>query len=362
MISNPFAAVRGVWRFKGNLDDEISGNDFESDSGVVDFGNISIFDFFLNKLTSRQGLKFSDGVSLSAGSDFDFTYSGSYQLLIMFWWYSPGLVGQTKHAITRKITPKIAPIIAKANSSITDGIETITAGEWVISEIGASSTTNAIQLSICGSGGNPTHTVISDEYTPGLHHIGIVMQLSSPTNDYYAITIDGKPGTYFNGPTTITPAAPSSIRINQIGHGYTAHKTTQTDAIIGDLSVIAYGINTASWPLRMMRFGVEYVTENSLVSSVPTFNAIAYSQPSTTSTNQILNYGESIILGRSNGDIVVGQRGIWDNDIDFSGQSSVGKLNTSEIDDCPIDGDFENKKTVCWTENGVRIQGATIRI
>lgn len=356
--------VRGIWTFVSTLEEEVSSSDFQIVSSGATYSNLSLFDFDQSKNVTQKGLQFVEGVTFDAGNGFDFTHSGTgiYQLLIVFWWYSTTALGQTQHAITKRLTPKVAPILAKATSSTASGIETITAGEWIISEIGYSETQNAIQFAMCEGGGAPTHIFTSEPYLPGLHCIGIVMRPVAAGSDLVNIVIDGKPGTWHFGPATLANGV-SDLTLNNVGFGYTAHQTTQT-GIIGDL-VITSSVysDVISHPLKYMRFGWQnIVTDES--DNLPTFNAIAYDQPSTVTTNQVFTIGENIVAARSDGELVSGARPIWDNVFSFNNPSSVSQLNTSTTDPCPASGEeFDaTKKTVCWTEDGLRVQGATVRI
>lgn len=364
MITNPNSSVEGVWRFNGTLEEEIAAQDFEIETTVPTYGNVTVFDFAQSKNVSRQGLKFVDGVSFNAGTNFNFKPS-TYQCLISFWWYSSSALGQVRHTITKRLASKIAPIIAKANSSISDGIETVSNGEWIISEVGVSSTQNAIQVAVCSSGTSPDYIFQSEPYLPGLHHVGFAYIPNGDGNDIVTLIIDGKPGVYHIGGSSITVAAPTSLRINDIGYGYTAHKTTQVGGVILDLVAIASSSvgDTPFKPLTAMRFGLEYIVESDKTGNIPTFNGFAFRQPSTVTTTNVFKSGENIIVSRSNGELLSGARPIWDTVMTFKNPQSVLKLNTGTIDDCPDDGTFdETKKTVCWTENGLRIQGATVRI
>lgn len=351
-----------MWRFNGSLEEELYGKDFEIGNTAPTYGNLDIFDFSQSKNVTRRGLEFVDGVTFSAGTDFDFSVD-EYEVVVSFWWYSPGAVGQTRHAITRRLVPKMAPIVAKANSSISDGVETISRGEWIISEIGVSSTRNAIQLAVCENGLGPTHVFESASYLPGLHHVAFIYRRNSYGKDFIILSIDGKPGTHEMGPATITPVGTSALRINDIGFGYTAHRSEQAGGIIADLVLLnTSNSESTSWPLTVMRFGLEYIADADKIGSIPSFNAFVFQQPSTITTKQIFKVGENIIAARSNGELLSGARPIWDTVLGFKTPQDVDKLITSETDDCPIGRPDETKKTVCWTENGLRVQGATIRI
>jgi len=350
--------VKGIWTFNSTLEEEVAGNDFQVATTGATYENLSIFDFGTSSYTNRKGLKILPNVSFYADT-IDHLSGGNYQFLTMFWWKSMAALGQTRHAITRKVVPKVSPIIAKAETTTADGYETVTLGEWIISEIGYSKTQNAIQLSLCSGGSTITHIYQSDPYYPGTHHVGIRLIYTSANNYLVQLIINGKPGVLHLGPSSMASTV-ANIYINSVGAGYTAHQTTQSGGVIADLSIQSNATeDTEAWPLKQMRFGLGHVTDADLMYNNPTFNAIAFRQPCTITTKQILKVGENIVVARSNGELLSGARPIWDTEFDYTDQSIVDRLVIGNIDSCPP-GD--GKRTVCWTEDGLRVEGTTIRI
>ncbi len=359
------STVKGIWSFDGSLTEDSAGKDFSIVTTSPTFANFETFNIFTSKFDIRSGLQFVDNVRFNNTNTFSLIgASGLYQLMISFWWTSPGAIGQTRHTITKQLVPKVAPILAKATSTTSGGFETITAGtgEWIISEIGYSKTQNAIQFALCEAGNDPDFIFESEPYTPGLHHVTLFMRAISGFDNYVQIAIDGKPGTNHLGPSTITPTA-AAISLNQVGFGYTAHKVTQTGGVIGDLVLKAQG-NNPEHALLTMRFGLDYATDSLLSSKSSSFHSISYARPSTVTTNQIFAEGGNITAARSNGELLKGSRPIWDNEFGFSTPSTVSRLNISQVSSCPASGgSFDpTTKTVCWTVDGLRIQGATVRI
>lgn len=235
--------VKGVWSFDGSLTEDSAGKDFSIVTTSPTFSNFETFNIFTSKFDIRSGLQFEEDIYFNNTNTFSLIGSGSsYQLMISFWWTSPVAIGQTRHVITQKLVPKVAPILAKATSTTTSGFESVTLnmGEWIISEIGYSKNKNAIQFALCENGNNPDFIFESEPYTPGLHHVSLFMRAISGSNNYVQITIDGKPGIHHLGPTTISVTA-APISLNLVGFGYTAHKVTQVGGIIGDLVLIAQG-------------------------------------------------------------------------------------------------------------------------
>lgn len=73
-------------------------------------------------------------------------------------------------------------------------------------------------------------------------------------------------------------------------------------------------------------------------------------QPSTITTNQITSNNGSIYLARSNGEILKGDRPIWDTEFNYQDSGSVSLLSSSD-----------KTKTV-WTPSGLQVTGTTVRI
>lgn len=356
MIQNPHNKIRGVWRFNNSLEDEISTNNFVTDQ-VPQFNSFSVFDFVLSKQISKRGLVIKNGTMLNAGSDFDFAADG-YASIVLFWWYSPAPLGQVKHTVTRQSTPALAPIVAKATPEIANGTETISSGEWVIMEIGASKTHNAIRLCLCENGESVTKVIDSTPYLPGLHHIAFLYWKNEV--NFVTIFIDGKPSNYVSRPSEMIVSHPTDLRINEVIYGHSAHRKIQDGAIISELVVANIGgDNVVSFPLKMMRFGLEFIVESDTLFNDPTFNGFVFEQSSTITTKQIIKSGEDVIVTRSDGSFLLGQRPIWDNNIDFNKNEDLLRLKSNVTDDCPPNQD---KRTMCLTSTGLHVRGVSIRV
>lgn len=349
------SSIQGLWTFDQTIEEESSSKDFSVITSNPSYDTFQIFDFFSSKLSSRYGLAFKEDISFESTGNISLVADGHYNGLIAFWWSSPIALGVTRHTITRKSTSYVSPIIAKATSSINDGFEQISSGEWIISEIGVSDTHNAIQFLLCSTNGNPTHRIVSESYLPGLHHVAITIEKASSGRKLLRLDIDGKPGAIHVGPTNMSGTS-DNILINSVGYGYTAHKALQT-GILGDL-VIKSGTTTGN-VISMIRFGWQTIAKSEYNGANWFFNAFSFSRPSTVSTNQIYVDGGNIYTARSDGELLKGCRPIWDIEYTYANPSSISFLNLTNVDDCPP---AENKRTVCWSENGLRIEATTIKI
>ncbi len=176
--------VRGVWTFNQTLMDEVQDRDFSASSlSDITYKQFQKFNLLSNTLETRFGLVFTSGQSFTASGDITIS-----DLTVAFWWFSPGHVEFTRHAVTRQLQTKIAPIVATTTTNTLDPV-TLVDASFVISEISVSKTQNAIQVELSGNGANPTHMAISDAYDPGLHHV-LVTYLSAES--MFRVDIDGK--------------------------------------------------------------------------------------------------------------------------------------------------------------------------
>lgn len=339
---------RGVWTFDETLEDASLSNDFVSSSGSPLYASFSSFNLFENHLQNRSGLSLENNKTFESELSLGFD-SGSYCFNIMFWWYSPRYLGKIKHVTSGLSTPVIAPIVAKANTAISDGIEASVAGEseFIISEIGHSDNLNAIRISLFGDNSNVTHEFESEPYDIGLRHINV--QYSSIGSKYEVrIDIDGKRGKSYVGPS-MSSSPVAKLRINDVISGYSAHKVHQYNGIIGDLVLSKQdGIS----PVSMIIFGWEYIAKDEEEDDF-SFLGFSYTKPSTISTNYISASGGDILIARSNGDIRRGSKSIWDNEFNFINLDSIKFLNISKLNE---------DSSITLIDSGLEIKGSTIKI
>jgi hypothetical protein len=330
--------VLGLWKFNPSLDDTARTGDFEPDSDDVAYGTFNKYNLMLGITEQKTGLEFND-TSFTAGSDFDFTnIDDEYRVAIGFWWYSPAALGFTRHVTTRNATPLVAPIIAKANSSVTSGIEEITAGEWIVSEVGYSETQNVIRFELCSGGTNPTHVYESDPYTPGLHHVYATYSCLG-SSAVARIAIDGKYESQHIGPSGASALANTSsdLRLNTVVSGSTSHKTTQTGAIISNLIIRTAGEFNDDDGVRMMNFGWEYIAQEDLSWQEFSFVGVGYHQPITISTTGLIHQSGDMIVARSDGSILRGYRPIWDIEHTFLDVESLDSVRPKTIENVEIE-------------------------
>ncbi len=347
------STIQGVWQFQESLNDEVQSNDFSNPLLLApDYERFQKYNLINDTLENRFGLEIEVSKNFTAGSSFSFVIASTYRLGIGFWWNSTSAIGFTKHTITRNLTPLIAPILAKADSSTASGIETPSNAEFIVSEVGASSTKNAIELALCIGGGAPTHIFRSESYLPGLRHVFISYKEISASLGFARIDIDGKHGIQFAAPGGLTTQT-GDLRINDIGYDYTAHHATATGSFISDLVVKASASTDSQDTIRMFRYGWEFITMTDLLfDEFSTFGA-SYLQPSTITTNQIYAEGGNIFAARSNGELVKGSRPIWDKEFTYVDPDSLKFLTISERDDI---------RKAEWTPSGLKLTGTIITI
>lgn len=347
--------TQAIWTFESTLSDEsLNGNDLTALGGNPTYARFQLFDLLNSRIQRRYGVQFDDTITFDAGADFDLSGGGRYRMVIAFWWTSAAALGQTRHVITRQLTPMIAPIVAKATSSINGGLETLSNAEFIISEIGVSKTQNAIRLALCEDGSSITHIIESTPYTPGLHNIYVSYQETvGGALGHARIDIDGQKGdiAVVGG---LDSSVGSSVTVNDVGYGYTAHKTTSSGSILGDLLIQrTYGVLWDTLMIKMFRFGWRWGADQDFDSTTTAFNGLSYHQPSTVSTNQIFVEGSDIFVARSDGMLSRGYQPIWDIEFNYRNPSSLNLLTTSEVD---------ATRTVTWTTAGLRVHGTSVRI
>lgn len=346
-------SVVGYWKFNNSLTNESSDRDFSASiSGDIDFTQFSVFDLLQNKNISRKGLQFKNGQSYIADGDFNFD-----EMCIAFWWYSNSVVGYARHSVTRQLQTKVAPILNKAEL-VSGTPNEFSAGTFFIEEVAASQSQNAIRLSICGSDGNSiSHQITSLPYDVGLRH---VMVTYLKPEQLLRIDIDGKIGILHPGPSSLHNDI-GDLHINGFVADYASHVASQEGYIYN--LIIKTAISHDSDALRMMRYGPEYISDADLLEKKFIHFGIEYSQPTTVSTTHISVNGSSILVGRSNGELLQGTRPIWDKEFDYINPQSLQQLSTSEIDPQEMSEPEDKSKRIAeWTTNGLRLKGVIARI
>jgi len=348
--------ARGWWKLDQSLEDEVASVDFVAGSGVTAaYQRFRQFNLSADTLETRYGLLLESGSTYSASLSSGFKPGADYTLAMGFWYYSPNTIGRTRHAVTRETTPQIVPIVAKANSTISLGEETITAGqgEWIVSEVGYSRTQNAIQLAVCGANDDPTDIYISEPYTPGLTHVFVTV-IFTATSNYARIDINGEFGEQHTALASLEAGMASTVApvsVNSIGFGQTAHEIVDEDRYISDLVLKANGTTNSAQTVGLARFGPTAILLANSDDTRHTFLGIGYDQPETVTTTQVFGEGSHIFVARSNGEILEGFKPIWSNDYTFSNKNSVSRLTASQTGVPPE-----------WTPGGLKLQGTTIRI
>lgn len=338
------AAIKGVWKFDGTLEDSVGTNNFAPSSGSAAYTQFSRYELIPNSAVTRNGVSFEENKTYSASN----SYSYSDDWTVAFWWNSPGLVGFTKHATTRELESRVAPVFAIGDSSQNNSQTTLSNTTFVLTEVGYSKTQNAIRAYLTANGSTVSHIITSEPYTAGLHHI-LVTYIESQGR--FRIDIDGKTGILHSAPTTSLQRV-GRLRINDIAPGNIAHKTIQAGGYLFDLVFTTYAA-TDNESLKAFRYGYEHISHDNLFDARFAHFGIGYSQPSTISTTQIFVDGGNIFAARSNGKIVKGARPIWDKEFNYPDTQSVALLNISQTDD---------DRTITWTTGGLELKGVSIRI
>ncbi len=346
------SSTLGVWRLDSALTDEVQNNDFIG-SGVASYASFQKFDLINNRIETRSGLKFEIDKTFTVSTDYTYT-----DFTVAFWWNSPGVLGFTRHVTTRELEPKIAPLIAKSDSSVTSTETHLQNCSFVITEAGYSTTQNVIRVYLSTNGSTVSHIVDSEPFAPGLRNVLITF---IQTQGRLRIDVDGRTGILHTAPITGLQQTGDLI-LNSVVPGFLAHKTQQENGLIFDL-VFTNLASLDNEALKFMRYGYEHITFGNLFDTRFSYFGFSYSQPTTVTTNQIFVDGDNIFAARSNGEILKGGRPVWDKEFSYPDKRSVALLNVSETD--PIDLDDPNAVRIRFadpTTSGLSIQGATVRI
>lgn len=348
------SSVTGLWLFNGTLEDDANNNTFVS-SSYPSYASLERYLLLNDTTVISNALFLEEGIPLRANNT-SISSSGVKQFSISFWWYSPGPVGYTRHSITRNLTSKVIPILAQAESYTFDDEELVSdgTGEFIISEVAASQTQNAIKLELCSNNNNPTHEYFSHAYDPGLRHILISYDTildSAGDSSVIRIYVDGKMAYEQQGPTADIGDTVSNLYINKVYHGYTNHKSFQSGSYISELIIRNIPAKDRDAE-NIFNWGYKSITDSDKINNIYSYFGFGFDQPSTVTTNQIYSDGGDIYVARSDGKILKGFRPIWDNEFTYKNQSSIDILSSDKP---------ENISKVS-SGAGITITGTTVRI
>lgn len=338
------ATILGVWRFNNSLTDEVQNNDFVG-LGVASYTSFQKFELLKNRVETRSGLKFEIDKTFTVSTD----YIYSTNFTVAFWWFSPGVLGFTRHVNTKELEPKVAPLIAKSDSTITSTETHLQNCSFVITESGYSTTQNVIKVYLSTNGSTVSHIIASEPFEPGLKNVLITF---IPDQSRLRIDIDGRTGILHSAPESGIQKT-GRLVLNSIVPGFLAHKTQQENGYIFDLVFSNYA-SLDNEALKFMRYGYEHISYDNLFDTRFAYFGFSYSQPTTVTTNQIFVDGDNIFAARSNGEIVKGGRPVWDKEFSYPDRRSISLLNVSETDGV--------SRFAEPTTSGLLVQGATIRI
>lgn len=340
----------GLWNFDQSLYDSIANNNFNlynEDPYVAGppitglYASFLRFNLFLNQYQPIYGLDLSNGVQYE--TSFDSYISGDFT--IAFWMKTTTALGFVRHFITKKKTPKTDAIIAKAEKAIIDEEEIIDSASFVIIEEAVTETENKLVLKI-SSDGTSYVNINSSSYLPGLHHY--VVSYDS-IHERAKIDVDGIIGEWEYAPSSIFSST-STLKLNSINPNYITHQAASRTKILRDLYFKMIPSETETESIRNVRYGIEYVTDSSLIDSDFIGFATSYTQPNTIATNSIITNGSNIYLGMSNGDLLKGTQSIWDNEFVFD----LSKKNIVLDNSGTADPEY--------TDNGMKLKSVFIRI
>jgi hypothetical protein len=348
--------VQGLWLFNNSLEEESLNNDFNISSGAPEYISYSKYDLLSNSTLTKYGLKLHDKYFVSTtDGGIDLQLYGSTCWIISFWWYTPSPVGYTRHVVTKDITSRVVPIFGIAETTVdaVNGTQLVDDGngEIIISEVAYSSSQNMIRLQVCEDNNEPTHQFDSSSYSPGLHHVLISYFTDSSDLSVVKIFIDGKPSRFVGPYSNIASPTSAKAYLNYVYHGYTAHKYSHDGSFISEL-VVRQGYDYHDqYADLVFKFGYDSITDDSKDSTRYSYLGVSYDQTSTVTTNQIYSDGGNVYVTRSNGDILKGERPIWDNEFRYLTENSLSYLDVSR-----------SGNVIVIPSGGIQVHGATIKI
>jgi len=352
----------GSWTFLNTLADDVASQDFTLDvaGGTSTYQSYSWWNAATASLEAAAGLVFSESNSYTATVTTPIRAFDNTDLFSLgFYWYSPAALGYTRHAVTRETQARIAPIVAYANATSSSDAQTITSGSMIIQEIAASATQNKMQILFYDTASSTAKLAIeTDAYDPGLHAFSFVWDAF---NWGIACYVDGSRSVGMALEAFGSSNTSASFRLNSVaatddsGSTYLSHIHKQAGGYISNLVVIHQFANGLKRSIRYIRYGVPYVAVSGLANAERDFYdfGISFNQPSTITTNQVYSSSGNIYAARSSGELLKGERPIWDRMHNYESDAHVADLTVVT----PADGSTATK-----IDEGLRLTGSTVRI
>lgn len=306
------------------------------------YGSFSKFSLFDNKYLTVYGLDI--GNLYQYESEITNYVNGNFT--IGFWMKTSSALGFVRHFITKNKTAKTAPILAKSNKAIVSNEEIIDDATFIIREEAYSETKNRIAVLLSSDGTSVANTAYSESYLPGLHHYLISYDES---NSRIRIDVDGYFGDWQSAPSSLYSSA-VTFKLNCVNPNYLLHQATRTQTLLRDLYLKNSVSEDDSEAVRNYKYGVGFVTYDTLVDLEFGNFSFSFSQPNTIAVNDIISNGSNVYLGLSNGELLKGEQKYWDNNITFNSEQKNQSL------------DISNNCTFSYGEDGILIKGGFVKI
>lgn len=316
-----------LWNFNQSLYDSVANNNFtlyDEDPYQVGppvtglYTSFLRFNLFLNKYESIYGLDLSNNTQYET----NFTQYVSGDFTLAFWMKTTSVLGFVRHFITHKKTPKTDAVISKSEKAVVSEEEILETATFVIIEEASTEITNKLVL-LLSADGTSNVRIESNEYTPGLHHYVVTYD---SLNQLARIDLDGIKGTSQAAPGILFGST-NTLKINSTNPNYLTHQASGRTKLLRDIYFKVIPIDDESESLRNVKYGVEYVTNSILIDTDFVGFGTSYTQPNTIATTSIIANGSNVFIGRSNGDLLKGEQGIWDNEFVFNLDKKNNMLN-----------------------------------
>lgn len=343
------STTQSLWLFDENTNDSAQNNNLSKSSVVnLQYGNRYYYDLINRQLIFQKTIYLTDSLFTSS-APFTLGNSGN-ETAIAFWYYSSVSVGFINKTTQQSY---IVPLIASSNYS-SDGISaTPSYLQFKIEEVAHSKISNKLLLSLSSDGVSVASIHYSIPYTFGSWHHFVVNIKYGPgaSETTVRIDVDNVIGPDFIIETSIYNTF-SSLWLNKyVGPG---NLSTVKQFSAGQLAELIVFSNYSGQEraLRLFKYGYLFSCDSNYVWK--RIDEIGFSQthPLTISTRKIIDEGQSLFILRSNGDILKGERPIWDREFLYKKPEALKELNIIQT------GESGSPE---WSVDGVLLKGNIIR-
>lgn len=343
------STVQNLWLFQDNLNESAQDNNLsQSSSDPLIYGTRYFYDLINRKLISDKTIYLSDSLSTSV-APFSLGSTGN-EMSIAFWYYSSENIGFINKSSQQSY---VVPIIASSNY-ISNGVTASpTALQFKLEEVAHSDSSNKLLLSISDVGSTVSGTMYSSPYESGKwHHIVLSIKYGPTAGKTTArIDLDNIVGPDFVISSGIYSVF-STFWINKyVGPGNLSSVKNPEAGQLSELIVFS-NYSGQERALRLTKYGYLFSCDSNYIWTRIDELGLSQTNPLTISTIKIVNEGQTVYVLRSDGEILKGQRPLWDAEFIYKTPDSFKNLDIIKSGDSgfPV-----------WTPDGISLKGTVIR-